>query len=101
MSKGPEVELGEWMQCRMELPCWCWEKSEELEQLGWWKLQEPSCEVLGFGLAGAGRPLGGRVQDTCPWASHQIKPVLVLDPPALPRGLRPRGAAVSIGTCRV
>lgn len=35
MSKGPEVGVGEWMQCRRKLPCWCWEKSEELEQLGW------------------------------------------------------------------
>lgn len=37
MSKGPEVGVREWMQFRMGLSCWCWKKSEELEQLGRWK----------------------------------------------------------------
>lgn len=40
------------------MSCWCWEKSEELEKLGGsgavWQPEEPSCEVLGFALAGAG-----------------------------------------------
>ena len=90
MSKGPEVGVGEWMWCRREVPSWCWEKSEELEQLGGrgtvWQPKEPSCEVLGFALAGAGH-----------WVVRSRTPV----PGTVTKRLRATGAAVHIGACRV
>lgn len=59
------------MWCRRELPCWCWEKSEEPEQLGGrgsvGQPEEPGCDVLGFALAGAG-PWEVRSKTPVPWA---------------------------------